>query len=149
MATLNHNIRNYGRHNTRAAILLMTGCLLLGLNLDGQYFGRNKPGYRKFNFDVSQTPHFEIYHYLKNDSLVKALSRWSEKWYTMHQQVFRDTFDTKNPIIFYSSHADFQQTNAVSSLIGTGTGGVTEALKEQGYIAGCHLACTNRSYTGT
>ena len=97
----------------------------------GQYFGRNKPGYKKFSFDVVQTPHFEIYHYLANDSMVNAVSLWSEKWYQMHQKVFRDTFDVKNPVILYSNHADFQQTNTISGLIGTGTGGVTEALKNR------------------
>ena len=38
---------------------------------------------------------------------------------TCQRQVFKDTFDIKNPVIFYSSHADFQQTNTVSSMIST------------------------------
>lgn len=105
--------------------------LLLNISADAQYFGRNKPGYKKFNFDVVQTPHFEIYHYLKNDTMISAISLWSEKWYQMHQKVFRDTFDLKNPIILYNNHADFQQTNTISGLIGTGTGGVTESLKNR------------------
>jgi Tol biopolymer transport system component len=112
-------------------ILFLVASLLLNSNLHAQYFGRNKPGYRSFHYEVVRTPHFEIYHYLKNDSLIDALSRWSEKWYKIHQYVFKDTFKTRNPIIFYNSHADFQQTNAVSSLIGTGTGGVTESLKRR------------------
>lgn len=98
---------------------------------NGQYFGRNKPSYRTFDYNVVQTPNFEIYHYLKNDSLVKAFSVWAEKWYAMHQKVFRDTFDIKNPVILYNNHADFQQTNTISGSIGTGTGGVTESLKNR------------------
>ncbi len=112
-------------------LVILAGSLLLNSNANAQYFGRNKPGYQKFKFDVVQTPHFELYHYLKNDSMINAISIWSEKWYQMHQKVFRDTFDLKNPIILYSNHADFQQTNTISGLIGAGTGGVTEALKNR------------------
>jgi Tol biopolymer transport system component len=100
-------------------------------DVSAQYFGRNKPGYRKFRFDIAKTPHFEIYHYLKNDSMINAISALSEKWYQMHQKIFRDTFRVQNPIILYSNHADFQQTNTVGELIGIGTGGVTEALKNR------------------
>jgi Tol biopolymer transport system component len=98
---------------------------------NAQYFGRNKPGYRKFQYNVVQTPHFEIYHYLKNDSMIKAFSDRSEKWYDIHQKTFRDTFKIKNPIILYNNHSDFQQTNTVEGMIGTGTGGVTESLKNR------------------
>jgi Tol biopolymer transport system component len=105
--------------------------ILISMSSSAQYFGRNKPGYKKFKFDVIQTPHFEIYNYLKNDSMANAITQWSEKWYQMHQKVFRDTFKLKNPIIIYNNHADFQQTNTVSGDIGTGTGGVTESLKNR------------------
>ena len=114
----------------QAWVILMAGLVMI-TDADAQYFGRNKPGYSTFKFDVLQTPHFEIYNYLKDDSLLTTVSRWSEEWYGIHQRVFRDTFKVKNPVIFYNTHADFQQTNTISSLIGTGTGGVTESLKNR------------------
>lgn len=98
---------------------------------EGQYFGRNKPKYEKFEFDVVQTPHFEIYHYFDDESVINDLAKSSESWYLMHQQVLKDTLRPLNPILFYSNHADFQQTNAISSAPGVGTGGVTEALKNR------------------
>ncbi|WP_439181956.1 basic secretory protein-like protein [Carboxylicivirga taeanensis] len=108
--------------------------ILLGwscLTLHAQYFGQNKPSYKKFDFQLYKTPHFEIYHYFNNDDLVKQLGRQAEKWYYYHQQVLLDTFQTRNPLIFYSNHADFQQTTAVSSRIDVGTGGVTEGMKRR------------------
>jgi len=115
----------------RLSFALLTVWLIAGVNSDAQYFGRNKPGYSSFRFDVLQTPAFEIYHYMKNDSLLKTISGWSEEWFSIHQAIFRDTFARKNPLIFYNNHADFQQTNAISGLIGTGTGGVTEGMKNR------------------
>ena len=114
-------------------LIILTGLILQlwPADADAQYFGRNKPGYKSFKFDVTHTPNFEIYHYLKNDSLIKSFANWSEEWFSMHQTIFKDTFKTKNPIILYSHHSDFQQTNAINSIIGTTTGGVTESLKNR------------------
>jgi Tol biopolymer transport system component len=98
---------------------------------NAQYFGQNKPRYRSFDFDVKKTEHFDIYSYLDNPEMLKQLALQTEAWYRMHARIFRDTFDTNNPIIFYNNHADFQQTNAIQGSIGIGTGGVTEGLKNR------------------
>lgn len=113
-------------------ILLVSICSIFSsLGAFGQYFGRNKPLYRKFTYDVFKTPNFEIYHYFKNDSVINRLAQATEQWYSMHQQVFRDTIKERNPLIFYANHADFQQTTAIFGSVGVGTGGVTEALKNR------------------
>ncbi|MCT4588830.1 MAG: hypothetical protein N4A71_13460 [Carboxylicivirga sp.] len=110
-------------------ILLLVVCSLF--TLQAQYFGQNKPAYEKFNFQLYKTPNFELYHYLQNPELVKQLGEDAEKWYYYHQQILLDTLSSRNPIIFYSNHADFQQTTAVSSRIDVGTGGVTEGMKRR------------------
>ena len=99
--------------------------------VSAQNFGQNKVRYKNLDFKVYKTPHFEIYYYIKNDSLVKRFAQESELWYTLHQQVFRDTFKRPNPIIIYADHPDFQQTTAIDGEIGVGTGGVTEGLKNR------------------
>ncbi|ERJ61290.1 peptidase MA family metallohydrolase [Sphingobacterium paucimobilis] len=115
------------------AKLALTCCmlLLLGISVQAQYFGQNKMRYKKLNFKVYDTPHFNLYYYSKNDSLIRWLAKESEVWYELHQQVFQDTFSRKNPIIVYSNHPEFQQTTAISGEIGVGTGGVTEAFKQR------------------
>lgn len=105
--------------------------LILSFSVKAQYFGQNKVRYKKLDFKVLQTPHFEIYYYIKNEKLLKRFSQDAETWYKMHQEVFRDTFLKKNPIILYNNHPDFQQTTVLNGEIGIGTGGVTEALKNR------------------
>lgn len=86
---------------------LFLGVLIIfSLSAKAQYFGQNKVRYKKLDFKVYKTPHFEIYHYLKNDSAVKRFAQESELWYTLHQQVFQDTFNKANPIILYANHPD-------------------------------------------
>ena len=72
-----------------------------------------------------------MYSYTDNKEHVHKMCKHSEQWYEMHQEVLMDTFQFANPMIFYNNHGDFQQTNAISSTIGVGTGGVTEALKNR------------------
>ncbi|MFP5081481.1 tolB protein precursor [Pedobacter sp. JCM 36344] len=110
-------------------ILIIT--LLSVVSVKAQYFGQNKVRYKNEKFKVLQTPHFEIYYYLKNEKLIQKFAEDAETWYKMHQEIFRDTFLKKNPVILYSNHPDFQQTTALQGEIGIGTGGVTEALKNR------------------
>src|SRR6201986_2069008 len=117
------------KYSAIAFCLLST--LLFSQQARAQYFGQNKGRYKNLKFKVYKTPHFEIYYYLKNDSMLKRFAQESELWYTLHQQIFRDTFKKPNPIILYANHPDFQQTTAIDGEIDVGTGGVTEGLKNR------------------
>lgn len=104
---------------------------LTSFAVQAQYFGRNKVNYRELDFKVLQTPNFEIYHYLNNTTNRNRLAQSTEQWYRMHQSIFKDTFEQRNPLLMYGTHAEFQQTRAIQGQIGVGTGGVTEALKNR------------------
>jgi Tol biopolymer transport system component len=127
-----HNIYlTIGKAKKYLFVVICFGLLLLSQLANAQYFGQNKVRYKNLNFKVYKTPHFEIYYYLKNDSMIKRFAQESELWYTLHQQVFRDTFRKVNPIILYANHPEFQQTTAIDGEIDVGTGGITEGLKNR------------------
>src|SRR6201986_5259365 len=113
------------------ALLCLIAGMLVSREAKAQYFGQNKVRYKNLKFKVYRTPHFQIYYYLQNDSMIKRFAQESETWYTLHQQVFRDTFKKPNPIILYANHPDFQQTTAIDGEIDVGTGGGTEGLKNR------------------
>ena len=114
---------------SRLLSLLLMMLMLHGA--DAQYFGRNKPRYRSFDFKVAETQHFTLHHYMNNPQMVEYLNKVSEQWYINHRNFFKKDILFKNPIIVYNNHAEFQQTNTISGDIGIGTGGVTEALKNR------------------
>lgn len=109
--------------------LMFIFLMCVRLEVSAQYFGQNKMRYQTLNFQVYETPHFNLHYYLENDSMIRWFAKEAEVWYELHQQVFRDTFVRKNPIILYSNHPEFQQTTTIQGEIGVGTGGVTEAFK--------------------
>lgn len=110
---------------------LFVGLFLVVQPAHGQYFGRNKVQYDKFDFQTFKTSNFEFYLYPEEELAVSDASRMAERWYKRHSQTFLREFADPKPIIFYANDADFQQTNAIGSTIGQGTGGVTESLKER------------------
>jgi Tol biopolymer transport system component len=56
----------------------------------------------------------------------------AERWYDRYVPAFDGhTFHDRKPIIIYSDHADFEQTNIISGFLSEGTGGVTESVKNR------------------
>src|SRR5688572_25270852 len=110
--------------------------LLLGLlppaqDAHAQYFGRNKVQYKDFKFEVLKTDHFDIYFYPEEREGAARVGRMAERWYARLSRVFDHEMQTRQPLILYASHPDFEQTNVVGGMIGEGTGGVTEGLKRR------------------
>ena len=105
--------------------------IIIPFIVNAQYFGKNKPRYKSFDFKVKETPHFDIHYYMRNKETMDWLSQESEQWYDFISDILDHDIPFNNPILFYNNHADFQQTNAISGGIGVGTGGVTEGFKNR------------------
>ncbi len=113
--------------------LLIAAVVLLGsaLPVEAQYFGRNKVQYDDFEFEVLETPHFDIHYYPEEGRVIEDVSRMAERWYERYARLFQHEFETAKPLVLYADHPDFQQTNTLQSFLGEGTGGVTESLKNR------------------
>jgi hypothetical protein len=96
-----------------------------------QYFGQNKVQYRKFDFQILKTEHFDIYYYPEEREAIEHAARIAERWYTRLSKVFLHHFEERQPLVMYASHPHFEQTNIIEGELGEGTGGVTEALKRR------------------
>ena len=115
-------------------VLLASAAVLLAAGADpaaAQYFGRNKVQYRKFDFEILRTEHFDIYFYEENRELAQQAARMAERWYTRLSRALGYGLSSRQTLILYASHPDFEQTNAISGELGEGTGGVTEAFKRR------------------
>src|SRR5256885_39018 len=95
-----------------------------------QYFGQNKVQYRKFEFQVIQTEHFEVYCYPEERAAALDAARMAERGYARLSRILHHQFQGRKPIILYASGSDFQQTN-VTEVGGESVGGVTEFFKHR------------------
>jgi Tol biopolymer transport system component len=123
--------------NRRGALpfLVAGGVLLATLGLpskaDAQYFGRNKVNYETFDFKVLKTEHFDIYWYDDGAEIIPDAARMAERWYARISRLLDHQLKGRQPLILYTSHPHFEQTNAIFGEIGESTGGVTEVLKNR------------------
>jgi len=93
------------------------------------YFGRNKVQYTDFNWHVLKTEHFDIYYYPEMKELSERGAFFAEEAFKDLEVKFNHTVNHRVPLIFYSSHLHFQQTNTVGGFIPEGVGGFFEFLK--------------------
>jgi WD40 repeat protein len=93
------------------------------------YFGQNKVQYTDFHWHVLRTKHFDIYYYPEMKGLAEEGAYLAEEGYAILESKFDYTVLHRIPLIFYSSHLDFEQTNTVPGFIPQGEGGFFEFLK--------------------
>src|SRR6185295_15089238 len=99
----------------RLAVALVAVAVLVGTSIpaEAQYFGRNKVRYRTFKFQVLKTTHFDIYYYPEERLAVEQAGQMAERWYARLAKILNHELSTRQPVILYASHPDFEQTNAI------------------------------------
>jgi Tol biopolymer transport system component len=93
------------------------------------YFGHNKVQYTEFDWQILRTEHFDIYYYPEMKELAQQGAFFAEEAYKQLESRFNHSLTNRVPLIFYSSHLHFQQTNTTGGFIPEGVGGFFEFLK--------------------
>jgi len=109
--------------------LLLYFLLSSSLLAQGFYFGRNKVQYTSFDWQILKTKHFDIYYYPEMQDVAEKGAKFAEDAYFHLQSNFNHSITRRIPLIFYSTHAHFQQTNITPGFIPEGVGGFFEFLK--------------------
>src|SRR6267154_2698737 len=117
--------------NTTVRVTLLLSVLSLVASRAPAQFGRNAVQYRTFQFKVLKTQHFDVYYYDKEAPAAVQAGRMAERWYARISAILRHQLSGRQPLILYSDHPDFEQTNVLGESPGEGTGGVTESLKRR------------------
>jgi hypothetical protein len=102
--------------------------LLSAFTAEAQYFGRNKVQYDRFEFAILETAHFDVYYYPEERAAAEIAARMAERWYERLSNALDHTFDRRQPIILYASHAHFAQTSILPGSVPEGVGGFTDHL---------------------
>jgi Tol biopolymer transport system component len=96
-----------------------------------QYFGRNKVQYKKFDFQILRTDHFDIYFYPSEREGVDIAARMAERWHARLEKMLNHTLTGRQALVLYASHPDFEQTNTIEGDLNEGVGGVTESQRRR------------------
>ncbi len=124
-------MRQISRRIPLSGLLVFLLTLSAASTAQAQYFGRNKVQYKEFKFEVLKTDHFDVYFYPEERENAGRVGQMAERWYKRLSTIFEHEIRTRQPLVLYASHPDFEQTNTVGGAIGEGTGGVTEGMKRR------------------
>jgi hypothetical protein len=108
---------------------LLNFLLVSSVSAQFYYFGRNKVQYTEFDWHVLKTEHFDIYYYPEMKDLTERGAAFAEASFRVLEDKFNMNVASRIPLIFYSSHLHFQQTNVTPGFIPEGVGGFFEFLK--------------------
>jgi WD40 repeat protein/surface antigen Omp85-like protein len=112
-------------------LLALAAIVLLGCatSAHAQGFGKNKVQYESLDWSVLDTPHVRLHFYAEEESLARRLAAFAESVCVEYDGRFRLQKRHQVPILLYSTHHLFQQTNATPELLTEATGGLTELIK--------------------
>lgn len=105
--------------------------LLVGSSAHAQLFGKNKVTYKRFNWFLHKTEHFDIYYYPSEADLVPEAGRILEEAYERLSDALNHQLRDRTPLILYKSHTDFRQTNVTLEELTEGVGGFAEIFKHR------------------
>ena len=95
-----------------------------------QIFGQNKVRHH-LDWQVLETPHFRIHFYGKPNFLTDFVADVAESSYASLTRDLDYEIKTPIPIVFYKSHADFEETTVSPQIEPESTGGFTEMLRDR------------------
>jgi len=118
------------RLKTIPVLLLLFAAFLLPDCLTAQYyFGRNKVQYDNFQWKVLKTEHFDVYFYPQMQQLAEIGASFAEEAYSRLEGLTNHNITHRIPLIFYSNHSHFQQTNTTPGFLPANVGGFFEFIK--------------------
>jgi len=74
-------------------------------------FGKNKIQYQRFKWNIYHSPHFDVYYYDEEEVLLQRVVSYAESAYDELSRRLDYQIESSTPLIFYKTHAEFEQNN--------------------------------------
>ncbi len=118
------------RRTLRLALPVALAALLLApAPLRAQ--GQNKVVYDKFDWKIYSSTHFRIYHYGRGEAALQKVASMAESAYDDLSRRLNYQVPKPIPLLFYVSHAEFEQNNIILNFIPEGVGAFAEPARNR------------------
>lgn len=94
-------------------------------------FGKNKIAYQNFEWHLYKSPHFDVYYYPEEESLLQEVVSDAESQYMRLSQILDHEIKFRIPLIYYKTHAEFEQTNVVLEFLPEFVGAFAEPIENR------------------
>lgn len=113
----------------RKLVLIAAFLSLIPARAWPQNFGKNKIQYERKDWRFIQSQHFDIYFYAGGEEVANFTAAVSESALVSLQKSLQFELMARIPILVYSSHNDFEETNVTPDIQEESVGGFTEFFK--------------------
>ena len=106
---------------------LLCALCLLATAAGAQFtsFGKNKVQYAEFEWQKMESEHFDVYFFAEEEQLAAYAAQMAERQFIDLEKKFAHTVRRRVPLVVYSSHIFFEQTNIIPNLLPEGVAGFT------------------------
>jgi len=91
------------------------------------YYGKNFVRYDRFDWQIYQTEHFEIYYYGAIEKHLERVSGYAESAYQHISAELKHDLAFKVPLILFKTHSEFEQQNVITGAAQEGVGAFAES----------------------
>lgn len=120
------------RRRATALLLALTVALAgTGAAWAQGYFGKNKVHWREFDWHLYKAPHFDVYYYPDSEPFLEQIVSYAESAYLYLSRELDHEPRFRVPLIYYRTHAEFEQTNITLAEIPQGVGAFAEPLQHR------------------
>jgi WD40 repeat protein len=92
-------------------------------------YGKNKVQYNRFQWNVLEVDVVDLHFYEGEEELARTALETAETFVPYLEQIFAHRLSRRVPLIIYSSHQHFEQTNVSPYFLPEGVAGLTEHMK--------------------
>ena len=100
-----------------------------GPQVVGYGFGQNKIAYRKFDWHVYHSPHFNVHYYTAEESSLQKIVSFAESDYDDVSRFLNYQIKEPIPLIFFATHSAFEQNNIILDFIPEGVGAFASPVR--------------------
>jgi len=122
------------RQPSRLPLALSAGLLLawaLFLAPAARSAGQNKIVYDQFDWSIYQSTHFDVFHYSRERQTLHKVVSMAESAYDELSRRLNYQIPKRIPIIYYATHAEFEQNNIELNFIPEGVGAFAEPARNR------------------
>ncbi|HKW13710.1 MAG TPA: BamA/TamA family outer membrane protein [Candidatus Krumholzibacteria bacterium] len=112
-----------------AVVFLLLGAMVPASN--AQTFGRNKIQYNNYDWHVLATPHFDIMYYTGAEAFAVRAGYVLEDAYDRYSIALKVQLPWRVPVVLYSNHSDFLQTNVEQGELSEGVQAFSEPSRRR------------------
>ncbi|MGZ5427191.1 MAG: hypothetical protein ACXWE1_08275, partial [Thermoanaerobaculia bacterium] len=109
--------------------LVLFGALFLARG--ARSAGQNKIVYDQFDWSIYQSTHFDVFHYSRERQTLQKIVSMAESAYDELSRRLNYQIPKRIPIIYYATHAEFEQNNVELNFIPEGVGAFAEPARNR------------------